>query len=312
MSWRGFAKRRIEAFLVQSGIAQRAAHRVGHQSGVLAFHNVSADNDAPCGDRSLHMCESHFGELIDALSRRAAIVPLADILQPPRGTRGLQLALTFDDAYQGAVTLGVAVLDHLQLPSTIFVAPGLLGAPETWWDSLANHSSGSIPPLQRDELLDGEDAGRGDHIRKRMARSGLLPSSATTVPSSMGIASAETLRAMAKQYKVSLGSHSWSHPNLAALANNPFARDELRAELERSMDWLKEFGRSFIPMLAYPYGRWNETAVRAVADAGYAAAFRVDGGAFGRVAPPVHAIPRINVPEAMSAAGALLRIAGWR
>jgi len=307
VSWRDNAKRVIEGVLVKSGAANRAAERAGRRVAVLAFHNIVGDEDRPVGDRSLHMTAGHFANLIEVLAKRAMLLPLADALRPSPGARGLRIAITFDDAYHGAVTRGLSVLKSMRVPSTIFVAPGLLGSPLTWWDEIASRTTGSIPSGERDAYLDGPAAGRSAHIRAISSHI----NTHSDVPS-LRIATIDVLSEAARHHDVTLGSHTWTHPNLAALANDPHARSELVDELRKPLEWLRAFEHQTVPMLAYPYGRWNDQAARAVEEAGYSAAFRVDGGAIVSIAPPAFAIPRINIPAAMNAAGVFVRMAGWR
>ena len=48
---------------------------------------------------------------------------------------------------------------------------------------------------------------------------------------------------------ITFGSHTWSHPNLAALEAQP-----LDAELHRPLAWLRERYEGVLPVLTYPYG----------------------------------------------------------
>ena len=86
----------------------------------------------------------------------------------------------------------------------------------------------------------------------------------------------------------------------------------MRGELTSSLEWLHAwFPETTIPWLSYPYGFWSESVSEIAAEAGYAAAVRVEGGwvASGG-APSPYAIPRLNVPFGMSVNGLSLRLAG--
>jgi peptidoglycan/xylan/chitin deacetylase (PgdA/CDA1 family) len=105
---------------------------------------------------------------------------------------------------------------------------------------------------------------------------------------------------------ITLGSHTWSHPNLASLGIA-----EVVSEVRRSRDWLHaEFGDKAIDWLAYPYGLESIQARVAVADACYAGALCVDGGWHRAAEVTPFARPRLNVPAGLSAAGLLARLQG--
>ncbi len=314
MNWRLEAKRAVEWLLVTSGVANRAITQAGRNGVVLAFHNIVADGARVAGDRSLHMPRGLFAGMIRELSRRGAFVPLDEMVWSASTTRSLHFAVTFDDAYLGAVTHGIDVLHALHVPATVFVAPGLLGQASTWWDDIGEYFGGEIPPLKRDVWLDGPAAGRADAIRAEFAITDGAHDAGrrAAVGDAAVIASREQLLRAAQHDGVTLGSHTWSHPNLAALASNPTLAQVLHEELTQPLEWLRQSGARMVPMLAYPYGRWSDAAANAVSAAGYRAAFRVDGGALGSIAQTPFALPRINVPAAMSANGLLLRVAGLR
>jgi peptidoglycan/xylan/chitin deacetylase (PgdA/CDA1 family) len=292
----------VESLLNLSGAPRRAARRSGRNRVVLAFHNVVPDGEAGHGDRSLHMPASHFHDLLRTLRQHAALVPLDDLVTSRSAAP--QFAVTFDDAYLGAMTTGLAALRDCDASATVFVAPGLLGQRSTWWDDAASPSQGAIPDATRDAWLDGDAAGLSQRIRPQLR----VP--AAGLPASYAIADDALVRTAAGTTTVTLASHSWSHASLSALATHG-AQDTLAHELSAPLTWLRDSGAPMLPMLAYPYGRWNGAAAAAARAAGYTAAFRVDGGALARN-DDAFALPRINVPSAMRAAGVWLRAAGWR
>jgi peptidoglycan/xylan/chitin deacetylase (PgdA/CDA1 family) len=105
---------------------------------------------------------------------------------------------------------------------------------------------------------------------------------------------------------ITVGSHSWSHPNLAAVDEGA-----LEQELRRSFEWLAERCESFVPFVSYPYGLWSERVADAARDAGFDAGFRADGG-WLPANPSQHRfkLPRFNVPAGLSVDGLRLRLAG--
>jgi peptidoglycan/xylan/chitin deacetylase (PgdA/CDA1 family) len=184
------------------------------------------------------------------------------------------------------------------------VAPALLGRAAMWWDLLADSDRG-LPPGVRTHAL-GALRGEHDRIVAWAERVG-LPRRAPS--ERLRIASLEELRAVATRPEVSIGLHTWSHPNLAALDAN-----ETSEEIERCRRWLMEHVGQVRPWLAYPYGLHTDLTTLAARDAGLAMALRVDGGMLRGLPESPFRIPRLNVPSGLSDRGFTLRTSGvtWR
>jgi peptidoglycan/xylan/chitin deacetylase (PgdA/CDA1 family) len=291
-------KRFAEQALIGSGVDQLARRR---QNGVLvlAYHNVHPGSAGCSGDSSLHLKLDDFVRQLDILEETSDVVPLENAFDLPQGSRRPRVAITFDDAYEGAVTCAVPELKKRGMPATIFVAPGLLGS-TTWWDILADREGGSISDVRRNYALyelsgnrkavlewAGMDAEHDSHTLPR-------------------IANHAELAAAAADSNLTLASHTWSHPDLTAIAE-----DELESELSSSLAWLREHFDCVAPLLSYPYGRSNDAVESTALNTGYDAAFRVEGGWIS----PDHRnrpafIPRLNIPAGISPEGFRLRLAG--
>lgn len=297
MTLRSMAKQVFEKVLrLNRGNPGRMAGR----SLILAYHNVVPDQFRGRGDRSLHLPLSAFRRQLDLLEAHCEIRPLADLLiGEATGTRP-RVAITFDDAYRGAIEFAVPELARRGLPSTVFVAPGLLGHRSFWWDELANTSEG-LPNEVREAAL-GIDAGRHERIR-----AGRLGTDDVTneLPECYGCATEVQIRALDQLGSVTLGPHSWSHPNLTRVD-----APELATELARPLEWLRGASARTIPVLAYPYGLGSPTVQQAVQRAGYTAALLVEGGWLASGTRDPWAIPRYNIPAALSADGLMLRLSG--
>ena len=285
----------LELALVGSGVAAMARRRMRDRALVLAFHNVVPRGAAAAGERSLHVPLQRFTEYLDVLTATHDVVPLAAALAPA-GTGRPRVALTFDDAYRGAVTVGAAELARRGLPATFFVTPAFVGGGTFWWDALAG-PTGAVDDGFRTRALTEL---RGEDARVRAAAA--LPPA--PLPPHAAVASVEELRAALRAPGISLASHSWSHANLAALEGAALVE-----ELTKPQRWLAERFETVSPYLAYPYGSSSPAVERAAAAAGYEAAFRISGGWLPE-AGARFALPRINVPAGLSAAGLALRGAG--
>jgi peptidoglycan/xylan/chitin deacetylase (PgdA/CDA1 family) len=296
---RAILKQALERTLLATGVASLLGHAAPRGSLVLAYHNIVPHGEPPGGDRSLHLSQRDFATQLDILQREVDVVPLTELLEPATKGSRPRVAISFDDAYRGAVTVGVEVLRTRSLPATIFVPPAFLGGRSFWWDAAADPVSG-LSQAARAHALE-TCAGQDDLVRAWAASTGL---SLQAPPAHAVAASEEELQRALEYPGLTLGSHTWSHPNLTRLNDA-----ELADELTRPLGWLRERFLRVIPWLTYPYGLTDGRVERAAERAGYEAALCVDGGWLGP-SPSRYSLPRFNVPAGLSAAGFRLRLAG--
>lgn len=291
----------VERILLHAGPAalSKWAHR--GRALVLAYHNVVPAGERILGDESLHLQQRRFAEQLDVLLESGArVVPLDALmnrLSESEDESFVSVAITFDDAYHGAVKAGVEELIRRDLPATIFVIPDLVGDQTFWWDAL-----GSSQMVREAALRVAH--GRNDGILAWARGRGL---SVATMPQHARSASLAELREAASYEGITLASHTWSHPNLTTLTE-----DECRLEYGRATDWLRcHFGCS-PGWLSYPYGLHGAAAERAASASGYHGAFAVEGGWLPRTAWELDAfsLPRLNIPAGISRNGFALRLAG--
>lgn len=296
---RSYLKRVAEHALVGSGIEHLARRRKVGGTIVLAYHNVLPKGERQSGDMSLHLPVDNFIRQLDVLQETHDVVSLESVLRFDKPGNRPRVAITFDDAYAGALTSGMPELVRRDLPATVFVAPGILGS-TTWWDILADPAIGEVPQVKRSYALDSL-SGR---------QSAVLSWAGAESESHRGmlqrIATGDELKSAATYPGLALASHTWSHPDLTSIA-----ADDIDVELADSLHWLRETFSNVLPWLSYPYGRCNDTVESAVRSNGYSAAFRVEGG---WVSPEHRSrptfIPRFNVPAGISIEGFRLRLAG--
>lgn len=276
------------------------------QAVVLAYHNVVPDGDSGHGQTTLHVPLSKFRSHLDRLSETHRIVTVEALLDGSAWNANVRrplAALTFDDAYSGAVTLGVPELVTRGLPATLFVAPGLLGRKAFWWDVLADRRGGNLPDSLREKALEEE---AGDCRRILSSLQGGKELSAD-LPDSVRSATQEEVDDAASEPGITLASHGWSHLNLTCLSD-----EELESELRRPLPWLDERWDSYLLAVSYPYGSSSSRVERMAGETGYAAGFRIDSGWLSRSSIQTKrlAIPRINLPSGISSRGFEIRTSG--
>jgi peptidoglycan/xylan/chitin deacetylase (PgdA/CDA1 family) len=298
---RAALKAGVETLLCAAGAAALGRRRHAGRTLILAYHNIIPAGERAAGDRSLHLSQSDFAAQLDLLARGHDVVPLANLAEPTTGGRP-RAVITFDDAYQGTLTAGVAELARRGLPATIFVPPSFLGGGSFWWDALAG-DDGMSADVREHALhrLGGED----DRIREWASAHATVP---PPLPTHQLCGTEAQLRE-AVGAGMTLGSHTWSHASLPTLP-----ADRLRRELVDSREWLRNRfeGKGFVDWLAYPYGHTSAAVAIAAEAAGYIGALRVDGGWLRGPAPFADPfdIPRQNIPAGISIRGFELRVAG--
>lgn len=302
MKWRDKLKAAVESGFVCSGLP--ALWRRGRGRGVLilAYHNIVPDGVTVGGDSSLHLPRSAFASQLDLLRETHDVIPLETaLLGLAAPSRRPQVVITFDDAYRGAMTVGIREVVDRGLPVTVFVAPAFAGGQFFWWDALT--PSGAPAPMDafRARALN-ECRGMDEVVRRWAEHCGCHTQ---TLHDAAACASLEELRAAAAQPGITLASHSWSHPNLPRLT-----AAELETELSRPLVWLRERFDRVLPILSYPYGLSSPAVERAAAAAGYTAAVLVRGGWAPAPLRDLFALPRLNVPTGLSRSGFVLRASG--
>ncbi|HSJ25726.1 MAG TPA: hypothetical protein VK929_13710, partial [Longimicrobiales bacterium] len=156
----GPVRHSAEAILSATTVLAAVRRRAYGGVLVLAYHNIVPDGAVVSGDPSLHLRQSDFARQLDALMALCDVVPLDRVLERTTSLRP-RAALTFDDGYRGALTVGAAELRARRLPATYFISPGLLGG-SFWWDEVAGGAT--LPDSVRDHAL-GALRGRGRAVR---------------------------------------------------------------------------------------------------------------------------------------------------
>ena len=289
----------IERGILLSGLPLASRRRNRHRALVLLYHNVVPDGVQASGELSLHLPFEQFCSHLDVLARTCDVVSLQELVVGGADPMGRpRVAITFDDAYAGALSIGVTELVRRGMPATIFVPPGLLGR-STWWDVVASQSAGVIPEARRADLL----TTFAGNERRILGASQPARAAETSFPQ---IVEESQLVDAAKQPGIAIGSHTWQHPNLAAVSAG-----ELRDELDKSLQWLRARFPTNAPFVSYPYGLTSPSVEAAAREVGYSAAFVAGGGWLPTDLPASRfRLPRYNVPAGISLTGFRLRLCG--
>lgn len=297
-------KTTAELVLAHGGPALVARSLRRHQAVVLSYHNILPDECGRPGDASLHLPRATFAAQLDALAETHEIVPLDGLLDDPlpRHSRP-RAAITFDDAYRGALTVGIDELVRRGIPATMFVAPGELGARAFWWDLLADPALGEVTPDVRRLALE-DYAGEGSRILPRLAPLGSAGGEPLP-PDAMSATEEELRHAVNCHSGLTLASHGWSHPNLARLD-----ADRLASELAQPLTWLRDRFSAVVPWISYPYGLSSQRVHVAAARAGYRGGVTQSVGWISAPTGDPFLVPRLNVPAGLSLDGFIARVAG--
>ncbi len=302
---RSVAKRIVELGVRLPGFGALRRRRLRNGVLILAYHNIVPEGAAPSGEYALHLPQEKFRGHLAEIARLAEVVPLAESMgELGNGRARPRVVITFDDAYLGALTAGVEELARFGFPATFFVCPGRLGRETFWWDHLASDHGGALPESLRTRAL-VELQGRDEPVLKAL---GAGKAGDLELPPWMHTGDEELLRSVIETPGLSLGAHTWSHPNLTAISDSDIER-----ELTDSLTWVTGLGASGVRWLAYPYGLEAPRVRRMAEQVGFKGALRVDGGWLDSDgAGHRFGLPRYNVPAGLSAEGLALRLMGFR
>lgn len=261
---------------------------------ILAYHNVVPEGTAPRGDRSLHLQASVFERQMQLLQHEAEVVPLMTLLN--KNGRGDRLvAVTFDDAYRTALSFGVEICKSLGIPSTVFVAPSLLGGIPPW--DVRSEQQHWSPDDRTDFLVN--QCGIGEALLHF-----------TSAWDHLRIGTEQELAAALAGGSLRLGNHSYRHANLGALDQQAAVAEVVQAD-----EWLRgRFASHYDRVVAYPYGLSPVNAPAVLRESEMSWGLAVTGGWIRQHIPhgPLPwSVPRWNVPAGISTNGFRLRLRGW-
>lgn len=314
------------------------------QSGpiILMYHQVAVvENDI----WSLAVSPPHFEGHLEVLARRRHPVALHR-LTAELGSHQFdrrQVAITFDDGYADNLLNAKPILERFDMPATVFVVGDAIGGErEFWWDALDQVFLGHhvLPAslhlrfagrehtweLQSHEGGGGFAGFRGTP-RERLRRSlwshlrALQPEERwrliaemqawagqpESVRSDRRVMTAQELRLLGDDGLIEVGSHTATHPRLAALS----AADQLD-DIRRGKQRLEEAIETTVTSFSYPFGGQFDVSsitVNAVRQAGFARACTTRKGVVRPTTNPLR-LPRLYVGD-WSAAEFEQHLAPW-
>lgn len=303
------------------GPVKRFIERAVGGVGVLMYHRVAEES---VDSWDLCVTPAHFDEHMAVLASVRSQVKLTDIersadrFHPGRN----RFAVTFDDGYVDNLVNALPVLERHEVPATIFVVSGMVGAKrEFWWDALerAILSAPTLPAalvLEIDgkerifDTSDGPEQGEATRTRRQDLYVELWtcvfqmpPEQQYRVvdeivawtgcerappPGRLPI-DAEQLARLAAHPLITIGSHTVDH---VSLDDHPAERQ--RTQIDGGRRMLEDMINRPVTTFAYPFGRHDDVTVGIVKDLGLSLACTTHEGPATFHADP-HRLPRLNV-----------------
>ena len=118
------------------GRKPRGKHSADGECLILLYHRVCTLATDPL---LLCVSEKHFAEQLDVLRSRYRPISLSRLVEGMRdnAVRDRSVVVTFDDGYLDILQHAKPLLERFDIPATVFVASGYVGAShEFWWDEL--------------------------------------------------------------------------------------------------------------------------------------------------------------------------------
>ena len=300
--------------------------RARPRPAILMYHRIAEESFDPWG---LAVSPARFAEQIAWLRDKREILPLHAFVDLHRAGRlpAKAVAITFDDGYACNARFAAPLLERMDAAATIFLPAELIEeGREFWWDELERivigHNADAIDlatpqgvtPIQIGAARD-DDRNWRPHQPPRTARQQgfhRIWSALRTLDPSRQREAMEMLRRQSdvperprdshrpmtvaevrrlQSDRIVMGSHSLTHTSLSHRS----AREQT-AEIVASRSRCAEITGQAPLSFAYPYGDYDESAVRLAEEAGYICACTTDPSPVRASASP-YALPRIQVED---------------
>jgi len=319
--------RQAAAAMAQLAASSRLLDLLERSSGddrqllrVVTYHRILEPGDATAYPGVISTTPAGFGRQLRSLVSRFRVISLEEAVSALQGRSSLPpraLLLTFDDAYRDFAAHAWPVLRSHGLPAVLFVPTAFPGQPERtfWWDRLYR----AFACARREEALPSAagmlrlrtPAERLRSFRRVRDRVKALPHreamelvarvcrALEPSPGEGAVLGWDELRALASE-GVALCAHTRTHPLLDRVGP-----DEVRTEVAGSLADLRREVGAVQPVLAYPGGHYDRTALRIVRELGIEVAFTTHRGL--NDLRSVDPLQLRRVPVGMRTTDALLR-----
>jgi peptidoglycan/xylan/chitin deacetylase (PgdA/CDA1 family) len=317
-------------------VARMPMRRLASGGAILCFHSITTP-DAP-SEGTAHVSLTAFQSTINLARRLGELVPLSELVrrhEQGRSTAGL-VAVTFDDAYAALAEIKEFV-SREGIPISVFVVTQAAAAGATyWWDRIDD----LFPRIAGERWRAFEEAcGLPEEYRRRQPaalgplrplRQWVLATYAGRWPShlepallalereaglrtrhrSMTFAEIAELAAVPS---VEIGVHTVSHPVLPLLPD-----PDLTREIAAGYAELRSRLATVLPILAVPFGLYDERTLRVARASGLSACLSVTGanldGDAHRYVLPRYCVTRHDTPArlALCLVGVPDRVRRWR
>jgi peptidoglycan/xylan/chitin deacetylase (PgdA/CDA1 family) len=318
-------------------VTRMPMRRLASGGAILCFHSITTP-DAPA-EGTAHVSLAAFQSTIGLARRLGEIVPLSALVrrhEQGRSTAGM-VAVTFDDAYAALLSGLKEFVSREGIPISVFVVTQAAQAGATyWWDRIDDlfprvaaarwrafeaacglpeeyrqrqpAALGPLRPLRQWVLA--AYAGRWPSHLEPALLSLEYESGLRTRHRSMTFAEIAELAALPS---VEVGVHTVTHPVLPLLSD-----PDLTQEIAAGYAELRSRLASVLPILAVPFGLYDERTLRAARAAGLTACLSVAGanldGEAHRYVLPRYCVTRHDTPArlALCLVGLPDRVRRWR
>ena len=246
---------------------------------ILMYHRV-ADVRVDPWDLAVH--PARFDEQMDVVSRTRMPVPIDWLVGEISAGRRPQkaVAVTFDDGYLDVLRAAKPVLEKHDVPATMFLTTGTLGAPYGfWWDRLSEAVLTVSAAPDRMRLSFAEVSARDRHelhlalwrtirvlgpTERERAVDEVAHALGTAELPRAPVMNRDEVRELATGGLVTIGAHSVSHPSLPSLSDA-----EQQREMEESRNVVEDIVGEPVRRFAYPFGDFDERAERLARTVGF-------------------------------------------
>jgi peptidoglycan/xylan/chitin deacetylase (PgdA/CDA1 family) len=231
------------------------------------------------------------------------------------------VALTFDDGYVDNLTTAKPLLDAADVPATVFLITGRLGAREEfWWDELAHMCLCGAQPVEEEVEIAGrtyrfnlsaqslsksdgrkerertyfelwsamrwqDEASRAADLKRLRRAFGKVAPDSSNLPMCR-----EDAQLLAENGLISIGAHTRTHPLLTGLLVA-----ERSSEIELSRRDCESLGCGEVTGFAYPHGDLDAGTKAIVREAGFAWAVSTRSAAIDPRHYDLFDLPRLQV-----------------